>query len=224
MTPRACMTLFVAVSVVAVFGCQKKEEREARAPAVENAAAAEPRTIHLGEIVFTPGAGPGSSTTMVQGSYTFGPPGPGEQSIVTDGHGGACLLQHQNKLCSGAQDPDKGAVECSPPAGGSGYCLDMKKMPDGTSKGQCWIKGEHDCLRAPFENDGKLLAEGQTYQVPPTTKISVHRPAKVRMVACVNGAFDTWPVVDGEKAPPCALETSDKRVIIVGPVKQLGGP
>lgn len=224
MTPRTCITLFVAVSAVALVGCQKNEEEQAGAPAAQNAAATDPRTIHLGDIIFTPAAGPAKNTTMVQSSFTFGAPGPGEQSIVTDGHGGACLLQQENKLCSGAQDKDKGAAECSPPAGGWGYCLDRKNMPNGTQQGQCWIKGGPDCLRAPRENDGKLLAEGVTYRVP-KAPIEIHRSTKVRLIGCVNGTPDTWPVDDkGAKVPPCALQSSDKRIMIVGPVKQLGGP
>ena len=76
MTPRTCITLFVAVSAVALVGCQNKEEEQAGAPAAENAAATDPRTIHLGDIIFTPAAGPAKNTTMVQSSFTFGEPRP----------------------------------------------------------------------------------------------------------------------------------------------------
>lgn len=220
MTPRTCITLFVAVSAVALSSCKDWKERNREGPTVTG------RTIHLKDITFTTGgAGSSSNYYQVQGSFTFGMPKAGEQSILTEGYGGACLLQQQNKLCSGAQDKDKGAVECSPPTEGWGYCLDRKLLPQGKIVGQCWIKGKYDCLRAPRENDGKLLAEGQTYHVPKESRVSVRRPAKVRMVACVNGLYSSWTVgPDGLKQPPCALDTSNNRITIVGPILSLPAP
>ena len=143
-------------------------------------------TISIKEISATSG-GP---VSQVRGRFVYTRANAGEPSIASDGRGGACILQQQipETACSGAQDPDKGASECSPPTNGWGYCLDKKTL-SGVTSGQCWIKGPRDCMRAPRENNGQLLVEGQSYDVPNTTTIPVTRPAKVRMVACVNAPF-----------------------------------